>query len=115
MNNSNFIQWNCRGLRVNFNELSLLIQNHNPVAICLQETHLKDTDKISIKNHTMYNHYAQGERASGGLSIAVHNHYIHSQLDLKTNLQAIAVRLSLNKTITLCSIYIPPNYQLQSI
>jgi hypothetical protein len=40
--------------------------------------------------------------------------YVHSQIDLNTNLQAIAVQLSLNKTITLCSIYIPPNYQLQS-
>ena len=72
MNHSTFIQWNCRGFRVNFNELSLLIQNYSPVAICLQETHLKDTDKINMKNYTMYNHYAQGDRASGGSSIAVH-------------------------------------------
>ena len=86
MHNSKFIQWNCRGFRVNFNELSLLIQNHNPVAICLQETHLKNTDKINIKNFTMYNHYAQGDRASGGSSIAVQNNYIHSQIDLNTNL-----------------------------
>jgi exonuclease III len=49
MNHQTFIQWNCRGFRVNFNELSLLIQNHNPVALCLQETHLKDTDNTSIK------------------------------------------------------------------
>jgi endonuclease/exonuclease/phosphatase (EEP) superfamily protein YafD len=62
----------------------------------------------------MYNHYAQADRASGGSSIAVHNNYIHSHVNLKTNLQATAVRLSLNKTITLCSIYVPPNYQLQS-
>jgi hypothetical protein len=30
-----------------------------------------------------------------------------------TNLQAIAVRLTLDKTITIRSIYIPPNHQLQ--
>ena len=114
MNHSTFIQWNCRGFRVNFNELSLLIQNHNPVALCLQETHLKDTDNSNIKNYTMYNHYAQADRASGGSSIAIHNNYIHSQIDLKTNLQAIAVRLTLAKTITICSIYLPPNQQVQS-
>jgi hypothetical protein len=34
-------------------------------------------------------------------------------LNLKTTLQAIAVRLTLDKTISICSIYIPPNYQLQ--
>ena len=32
---------------------------------------------------------------------------------LKKKLQAVAVRLSNNKTITLCYIYIPPNYKLQ--
>jgi hypothetical protein len=62
----------------------------------------------------MYNHYAQADRAPGGSSIAIHNNYIHSIIDLKTNLQAVAVRLTLDKNITICSIYIPPNYQLQS-
>ena len=109
-----FIQWNCRGFRVNFNELSLLIQQQNPIAICLQETHLKETDKINIKHYAMYNHYAQTDRASGGSSIAVHSNYIHSEINLKTNLQAIAIRLSLDKTITLCSVYIPPNHQVQT-
>ena len=48
-------------------------------------------------------------------SITILEHNVKIQtIKLKTNLQATAVRLSLNKTITLCSIYIPPNYQLQS-
>ena len=53
---------------------------------------------------------------SGGFSIhvAINNNICHSRTDLKTNLQAVAVRLSLYKTITLCSIYIPPKFQLQS-
>ena len=79
-----------------------------PVAICLQETHLKETDKFPIKNYTMYNNYAQTERESGGSSIAISNNIFRDQIDLKTNLQAIAVRFSLHKTITLCSI--PPLY-----
>ena len=56
----------------------------------------------------MYNCYAQIGRTSG----AINNRYFHSQI-LKTNLQAVAVRLSLHRTITLCSVYIPPNYKLQ--
>jgi exonuclease III len=61
MNHPKFIQWNCRGFRVNFNELSLLIQNHNPGALCLQETHLKDTDNTSIKKKI---HHVQPLRSS---------------------------------------------------
>ena len=43
------IQWNCCGLRPNFDELSLLIVKHNPLAVCLQETFLKDTDNITVR------------------------------------------------------------------
>ena len=63
----------------------------------------------------MYNNYAQTERASDGSSIGISNNIFHSQINLKTNLQAVAVRLSLRKTITLCSIYIPPTFQLQPL
>ena len=34
----------CRGFKVNY-ELSLLIENYCPVALWLQETRLKETDK----------------------------------------------------------------------
>jgi hypothetical protein len=40
------IQWNCRGLKVNFIEITLLVQAFLPVAFCLQETHLKKSDNI---------------------------------------------------------------------
>ena len=83
MNHQTFIQWNCRGLKVNFNELSLLTKNHCPVAICLQETHLKETDKFTIKNYTryMYNNCAQTERAFSGSSIAISNTIFYSQIE----------------------------------
>ena len=46
------IQWNCRGLRPNFDELSILVVKYNPLAICLQETFLKDTDNIMLGDLT---------------------------------------------------------------
>ena len=49
MNHPTFLQWNCRGFKVNFNELSLLIQNYCPEALCLQETNFKETDKKTLK------------------------------------------------------------------
>ena len=48
------IQWNCRGLRPNFDELSILIVKHNPLAVCLQETFLKDTDNITVRGFNLY-------------------------------------------------------------
>ena len=51
MNRPAFLQWNCREFKVNFNELYLLIQNLCPVALCLQETQLKEMDKININTY----------------------------------------------------------------
>ena len=41
------IQWNCRGLKANINELLFLTQC--PSIICLQETFLKQNDNINIR------------------------------------------------------------------
>ena len=102
------IQWNCRGLRPNFDELSLLIQNHNPIAVCLQETFLKDTDNISMRGFNLYHKFYDAERASGGVSILVNENIPQSVVALNTNLQAVAVRVTGHKAITICSIYLPP-------
>ena len=111
---SHIIQWNCRGLKTNFIEISLLVQAFLPVALCLQETHLKETDQINLNNYSLYSTCVkENERAAGGSSIFVRNNIIHSKIDLHTNLQAVAVRISLGKTITLCSLYIPPNSVLE--
>ena len=41
------IQWNCRGLKPYYNEVSLLISEYNPSVFCFQETFLKPDDNIS--------------------------------------------------------------------
>ena len=48
------IQWNCRGLRSNYNDLAILLQEHSPSAVCLQEPNTN----ISFKN--------SGRRDPGG-------------------------------------------------
>ena len=36
--NNNILQWNCRSLKANIEELNILVDKEKPVAICLQET-----------------------------------------------------------------------------
>ena len=74
-----FIQWNCRGFRVNFNELALISQEYNSQAICLQETHHKQSDNISMRNFTFYGRAsADQDRAKGGAAVLVREGVIHS-------------------------------------
>ena len=65
-----------------YNELYLLIQNQCPVALCLQETHLKEIDKINI-NYVMYNSNAQTDIVSGSSPIAFNNRYFYSEIKFK--------------------------------
>ena len=79
------IQWNCRGLKANFNELLLLLTGLCPV-ICLQETFLKPSDNLDIRGYTLYNHIHQaGDKASGGSSVILHNSIPQSQIQLNRN------------------------------
>ena len=61
------IQWNCRGLKPNYNEVSLLISEYNPSVFCFQETFLKPDDNISLKGFNVYNYvHTDCLRPSGG-------------------------------------------------
>ena len=67
-----------------------------------------------MRGFNFYNVFSPDiNQAKGGASILVRQGVIHSQIPLQTNLQAVAVQLSLFKTITLCSIYVPPSDNLR--
>ena len=43
MDKKSIIQWNCRGLKANYNEILILMSLFSPSVICLQETFLKQS------------------------------------------------------------------------
>ena len=109
------IQWNCRGVKPRFEELLLLLSLLRPSVFCLQETFLKPNDTLTLKGFNVYNHiHLDCVRASGGSSLLVHSTLPQRQIKLKTDLQAVAVSVTLEKEITFCSVYITPSYLLKS-
>ena len=109
------VHWNCRGLKPNYNEILLLLSLLKPSVFCLQETFLKQEDNINFKGFNLYNYiYTAGQKPSGGSSMLVHSSYPQREIKLSTDLQAVAVSVSLEKEITICSLYIPPNFTLHS-
>ena len=113
---THIIQWNCRGIKPNYNELLILISLLNPATICLQETFLKENYNLKTLNYEQY-HYIHntGHRANGGTSILVRNDIPQSQFPIKSKLQAVATKVMLHKTITICSVCIPPHEQINEI
>jgi len=107
-----FMQWNMRGLRANREDLSLLLSQYHPTAVSIQETLLHSNKTASFKNYSYYGIPAVENNSSlhGGVAILFKNSTPHQrqQLHINTGLQAIAVRATCHKTITICSIYFPP-------
>ncbi len=85
MNMDTIIQWNCRGIKPNHDELSLLLNEYNPIAVCLQETFLKCNDNISYKSYSLYSHFSDNaEHASGGVSILINEKSPHRPISINT-------------------------------
>ena len=90
------------------NDLLLLLTEINPDIIWLQGTFLKKTDKINIKNFESYNYTHNTRlRSSGSVSILIRNYILQSKINLNINLQAIAAKATIHRTINICSLYIP--------
>ena len=86
------IQWNCRGLKPNYNEVLLILSLLKPSVLCLQETYLKADDNLNFKDFNIYNCiYEYSRRQSGGSAMLVHFSCPQSEIVLTTDLQAVAV------------------------
>ena len=56
-----------------------------------------------------------GGRACGGVSVLVRDGIPSSECTLNTSLQVKAVIISTSKTITVCSLYLPPSENLNIV
>jgi len=109
-----FIQWNIRSIQANREELQVLFRDFNPSVVCLQETLLKDTSNVGFRNYSLYHRPGTENNGTfhGRVAILVNNSVAHKSVSLNTNLQAVVARVSCYKTITICSIYLPPSQNL---
>lgn len=77
---------------------------------------LKISKLPQLKNFEGYHYIRENcNRASGGTSIFTSNELFSSLLPLTTDLEAIAVTIWCPNKLTVCSIYIPPNYSLTEV
>ena len=108
------IQWNCRGLRSNREDIELLISKYSPAAICLQETLQTPHQTQTIEHDSAY--YKSGIHGHGGVCILVKNEFIPSQVQFQADLQAVAACITINnKTYTVASVYVLPSEAINEL
>ena len=110
------MQWNCRGLIGKWASIKPFLMMQKCAAFCLQETHFLPNDHydFSLPNYTRYDFFGNDDRRQGGVCIYASNSFPHRRLSLNSSLQAIGCSMRIgHTTMSLCSLYLPPNDMLQ--
>ena len=77
--------------------------------LALQETLQSDCSKMSLSGYTVLHKSSGRDSTSGGVALLINQNVLCSPVDLHTDLQAVAARISFGKTVTVCNIYLPPS------
>ena len=104
----NILQWNCQGYRSKYEDLIRLLNTEYPVAVLLQETMLSSRVFRAPSGYCIYTDYSE-PTPGNGLATLIRNDIPHHKLDIRSNLQVTAFKISLDRQYTLCNIYISPN------
>ena len=102
-----FVQWNIRGLNANFEELCLLTKKYKPAVISLQETLLNNDKTRSPIAFNILTKCSPNGTATGEVSLFISKGNLFSPVQLDTPFQGVVARITLNKTVTFCRIYLP--------
>ena len=114
------LQWNTRSLYTYWGPFKQILLTTNPLVAAIQETHFWDSDFSRLTYRTPgYSFYYKnrpeqpGSTRSGGTALFISNNLLHHQINLQTNLEAVAVNVKLaHREITLVSIYLPPSQRI---
>ena len=109
---TNIIQCNVRGLRANFEELRLLCNQYNPQIVAVQECQLRKDKIINLTGFSGLTKSSPGDNATGGATLSDNTSVLFREITLDTDLQAVAVRVSAKKTLTVCNVYLPPSLDI---
>ena len=78
----------------------------------MQECQLQKDKIINLTGFSGLTKSSPGDNATGGVTLYVNKSVLSSEIKLDTDLQAVEVRVSAKKTLTVCNIYLPPSLDI---
>lgn len=110
-----FLQWNCRSLTANLEDLAFLLSSHSPDIICLSDIWLKNSSRFSFPGFHIIASHRTGPGGGAAilvtrnLSFSVINNTRIKNLCSSNNIHIPIVRISLNdKPTYIVFLYSPP-------
>ena len=108
MDEAVIMNWNIRGMRNNKNDLLKIISDRDIQIITLQETKIKEKKEFIEKRRyvTFSKEVVDQGNSKGGVAIMVKKNIPTQEIKINSQMQAIAVRIALNISFTICTMYI---------
>ena len=110
-------QWNCHGIRQRVEELKqhLSQSTANSDILCLQETFLKEKQKISFPGYKIVRH-DRPDRGGGGLITLIRDTLNYSEIAGPDDIECIIVKVKLSTSyLTVVNLYLPPRQKVDKI
>lgn len=94
----------------------MLISRFSPSVVCLQETLLGDSTHAAPPGFRgFYSVPVPGQGPHGGVAVFVRDDIPFIPVQLNSPLQAVAVKVFLDRWYTLCSLYLPPGDRVHAV
>ena len=109
------MHWNAEGVRNKKLELQQFLKSQQIDVCCVQETHLNNNQRFSVRGYETHRH-DRTDRPKGGVLTLVRNNLPSIQMQKSTDadMEFITVRLLLpDRSVTICNLYSPPNKPIQ--
>ena len=105
------VHWNTRSFHTKHHEIHSIIHDFNAQVLCFQESYHTSEKPVFLRHFAAYNVASPSAtfRPCGGVSTLVSNKIPHRQIPLATSLQAVAINVTLHRSITVCNLYLPPS------
>lgn len=88
------IQWNCNRFYSHIEEVKLILNSPNPIALCIQETRFHSLHIPKCTGYIpYYKHCESNSNASGGVAIFLRNDIHGEEITINSNLQVVAVKI----------------------
>ncbi|KAK7115386.1 hypothetical protein V1264_001263 [Littorina saxatilis] len=109
-----FAQWNAEGLRKKKPELQDFLRREQVDIICIQETHLTDAHRFSMRGYELFRH-DRSNRSKGGILTLVRNNIPAIEVGRSTGEnEFLAVKAVLQgREFTIINFYCPPDKNLE--
>ena len=100
------IQWNIRGIRSYTEELQLLCKQYKPQVVAVQECQLRENKVINLNGSVAMTKSSPYDNSTGVSIYIKKKSYLFSEIKLDTDLQAVPVRVTVKKPLTVCNVYL---------